>query len=254
MAVRTKRPPRPRKPLDERIVDAAVDTAEEVGWSNLRLRLVAERLDIALFELRVHFPDLDAVADAWFRRAHLAMLAPAEKGFAELPAAERLHRVIMRWFDALAGHRRVTAEMLTTKLYPSHPHHWVPLIFSLSRTIQWVRDAARLDARGGRRQIEEVGLTVVFLATLAVWVRDDTSDQERTRRFLGQALAVADRGMVGLYGPGRGGGEGPGRPGAERAADQRAPAAPRSRTARRSTAPREGARRREAGGGGRRTR
>ena len=76
------------------------------------------------------------------------------------------------------------------------------------------------------------------------------------RELAGEActVAVCARGMVGLYGPGRGGGEGPGRPGAEMAADQRAPAAPRSRTARRSTAPREGTRRREAGGGGRRTR
>ncbi|MFQ5984609.1 MAG: hypothetical protein ACE5LL_03730 [Alphaproteobacteria bacterium] len=204
MAVKTRgrRPSGER--LAERIVDTAIHMAEEVGWNNLRLRLIAERLGISLSELSVHFRDLDAVADAWFRRARSAMLAPAEEGFAELPARERLHRIMMRWFDALAGHRRVTAEMLATKLYPSHPHHWVPLIFNLSRTIQWVRDAAGLDAGGGRRQVEEVGLTLLFLATLAVWVRDDTPDQERTRRFLDQGLAAADRGMVGLYGPGRG--------------------------------------------------
>ena len=50
----------------------------------------------------------------------------------------------MRWFDALAPHREVTDQMLREKLYASHPHHWAPMIFNLSRTIHWLRDAARL--------------------------------------------------------------------------------------------------------------
>jgi hypothetical protein len=66
------------------------------------------------------------------------------------------------------------------------------MIFNLSRTIQWLRDAGGLDAGGRRRQIEEIGLTGLFLATLAVWSRDDTLGQERTRRFLDRRLARAD--------------------------------------------------------------
>ena len=66
------------------------------------------------------------------------------------------HAVLMRWFDAQAAHSRVAGEMLRTKLYPSHPHHWVPMIFSLSRLIQWVREVALLHASGHRRQMEEI--------------------------------------------------------------------------------------------------
>jgi hypothetical protein len=77
-------------------------------------------------------------------------------------------------------------------MWPFHPHHYVPMVFNLSRTIQWLRDAAGLDAGGRRRQIEEIGLTGLFLATLAVWARDDTPGQERTRRFLDRRLARAD--------------------------------------------------------------
>ena len=61
-------------PLAERIVDAALDFAEEVGWEGLRLRQVAARLDVPLAEVLVHYRDLDAIADAWFRRAWSAML------------------------------------------------------------------------------------------------------------------------------------------------------------------------------------
>jgi hypothetical protein len=123
------------------------------------------------------------------------MLAPVPDGFAEQPISDRLHLLLMRWFDALAPHRTVTDQMLGAKLYLSHPHHWVPMIFNLSRTIQWLRDAALLDAEGRQRQVEEIGLTTIFLATLTVWRRDETPNQERTRRFLERRLAGADRTM-----------------------------------------------------------
>jgi AcrR family transcriptional regulator len=186
--------------LNVRIVDTAIELAEESGWESLRLRRVAERLGVPLAEVLAHYRDLDAVADAWFARAWAAMLGPPPRGFATRPARERVHMVMMRWFDALAGHRRVTGEMLSAKLYPSHPHHWVPMIFNLSRTIHWLREAAMLDATGRRRQMEEVGLTGLFLATLRVWLRDDSEHQARTRDILRRRLAAADRVMARRWG------------------------------------------------------
>ena len=187
-------------PLDQRIVEAALDLAEEAGWDGLRLRVVAARLDVPLAEVLVHYRDLDAVADAWFRRAWGAMLASPPEGFAARPACERLHLTIMRWFDALAPHRAVTGRILAAKLYPAHPHHWVPLVFNLSRSIHWLREAALLDAVGRRRQMEEVGLTGLFLLTLAVWLRDESPGQTRTRDVLRHRLANADRAMVRVWG------------------------------------------------------
>lgn len=186
--------------LDRRIVDATLDFAEEVGWEGLALRRVGEHLGVPLAEAPDRYRDLDAVADAWFRRAWAAMLAPPPGDFAARPARERLHLMTMRWFDALAPHRDVTGQILAVKLYPSHPHHWTPLAFNLSRSIHWLREAALLDATGRRRQMEEMGLSALFLATLAIWLRDDTPDQARTRRFLSHRLEDADRLMVRAWG------------------------------------------------------
>ena len=198
---RGREPSRKAKDLGASIVDTAIDLAEEVGWGRVRLREVAARLGISLAELQTHHRDLDAVADAWFARAWQAMLAAPPKDFWMLPAEVRLHLLLMRWFDALAPHRRVSAEMLSTKLYLPHPHHWAPLVFNLSRTIQWLRDVAGLDAGGRRRQVEEIGLTALFLATLSVWTWDETPGQERTRAFLRRRLVKADRVMVRLWDP-----------------------------------------------------
>lgn len=190
----------PGAALAARIVDAALAAAEDVGWDRLRLRLVAERLGVPAAEVAAVYRDIDAVADAWFARALAAMLQPPPAGFAEMMPEERLHLLLMRWFDALAPHRRITGQMLRTKLYPSHPHHWLPMVFSLSRLINWLRDAALLDAGGRRRRAEELGLTALFVATLAVWQRDGSPDQARTREFLRRRLAEAGRAMRRLYG------------------------------------------------------
>jgi len=189
--------PRPKtEDLATAIVESALDLAEELGWEAVRLHEVAARLKIPMSELMAQYRDKDAIANAWFGRAAAAMLAAPPSGFAKQPPEARLHFLIMRWFDALAGHREVTGQMVREKLYPAHPHHWVPMIFNLSRTIQWLRDAALLDARGRRRQIEEVGLSALFLATLRVWLNDDSMDQTRTREFLNRRLAGADRFMA----------------------------------------------------------
>jgi AcrR family transcriptional regulator len=185
--------------LRERIVDAAMDLAEDVGWDNVRLGDVAGRLGIGLAEVAGQYRDLDAVANAWFGRARAAMLAPLPAESVRWTASERLETLMLRWFDALAPRRDVTAQMLAAKMWPFHPHHWVPMIFDLSRTILWLRDAAALDATPPRRQVEEVGLSALFLATLAVWARDDTAGQERTRRFLGRRLGAADRVMTRVF-------------------------------------------------------
>ncbi len=181
-------------PVRDRILDAAVAVAEEdAGWYDLRLHVVAQRLDLPLATVLDQFRDADAVADAWFARALRAMLREPEPGFDALPPSGRVHAVLMRWFDAQAAHRRVVGSMIGAKLHPSHPHHWVPMVFSLSRLIHWVLEAARLDARGLPRQAEEVGLTLLFLRALQVWLDDRSPGQERTRAFLRRNLGWLDR-------------------------------------------------------------
>ncbi len=176
-----------------RILDAALEMAGEIGWSRLRMSDVAARLEVSLVEILRHYRDKDAVADALFRRAWEAMLSAPPAGFTELPMIERLHLLLMRWFDALAPHRVVAGRMLAEKLYPSHPHHWTPLIFNLSRTIHWLLDAAGDESVGRRRQVVEIGLSGIFLATLRIWAGDDSEGQTRTRDFLSRRLEAGDR-------------------------------------------------------------
>lgn len=182
----------------ERVVDAALELAEERGWANVRLYQAAEAAGVSLAAIGAEFRDQDALANAWFARALAALEGIPPETLAGRPAPERLELVIMRWFDALAPHREVTGEMLRAKLYPSHPQHWVPLIFDLSRLIHWFLDAARIASTGRARQMAEIGLTAIFLGSLRTWLRDDSAGSERTRSYLRRRLEDADRWLTRL--------------------------------------------------------
>jgi len=186
----------------ERLLEAALAAAEERGWTEVRLSEVARSLGLAPGDVLACYRDLDSVADAWFLRGWQAMLAERGPGFSERPPRERVETAMLAWFDAFAHRRRVTVEMIRAKLHPSHLHHWVPMVFNLSRTVHWLREAASLPAPYGspRAQIEEVGLTALFLATLAVWAGDDSPGQLRTRHFLSDRLDGADRLLTRLWG------------------------------------------------------
>lgn len=181
--------------LREQVLHTTLELAATRGWHNVRLHQVGERLDLPLDELAREFRDLDAVANAWFARARDTMLAEAPQHAAGLPPAERLHVAIMAWFDALAPHREVTGQIIREKLWPAHAHHWVPMVFDLSRLVHWFLDAASIASTGVARQLAESGLTLIFLATLRTWLDDATPGQRRTRAVLRRRLARAERVM-----------------------------------------------------------
>lgn len=177
----------------EHILDAALQLAAERGWDTLHLHDVAQALGVGLAEVQRHVRHKDALADAWFDRAERALVAAGDApGWAELPARERLHRALFAALDTLAQHRRATAAMLRYKLQPDHLHLQAQGLLRISRSVQWWREAARLPSTGLRRELEEVALSALFVATLRRWLRDDTTAQAQTRAWLERQLARAE--------------------------------------------------------------
>jgi len=199
MASRKQKSQKQSKVSAEKILIAALNRAEVEGWQNVRLHDISDDLGTSLPVVREHFRDQDAIADAWFRKSLDAILSPTEKAFRDLPPKERLFLVIMRWLDAMAVHRQVTAQMIQAKLYLGHPHHWVPLVFNLSRLVHWIREAAFLDAQGRQRQFEEIGLSALVVTTLGYWATDQSEGQDRTRQFFRKQLKTGDHVMSRLF-------------------------------------------------------
>jgi ubiquinone biosynthesis protein COQ9 len=183
----------PDPELRERIVDQAVQLADRSSWEVVRLYDVAAAAGLTLEDIRAHFREKEDLVDAWFDRADRAMLiASGSPEFLALSTRERLHRLIMTWLGALATHRRVTRQMIYGKLEPGHLHIQIPGLMRVSRTVQWMREAAHRDPSYLRRAIEETGLTTIYLVTFFYWMNDRSAGSMNTSRLLESLLARAE--------------------------------------------------------------
>jgi AcrR family transcriptional regulator len=177
----------------DQIVDTAVELGERNSWEAVRLNDVAALLGITLDEVRVHFREKEDIVDAWFERADAAMLKAAQgSDFPYLNPRQRLHRLIMTWLGALYPYRKTTRQMIYGKLEPGHVHIQIPGLLRISRTVQWMREAAGRNATYIRRALEETALTSIYLATFTHWMNDSSSGSVRTSRFLDRCLAIAE--------------------------------------------------------------
>jgi ubiquinone biosynthesis protein COQ9 len=175
------------------IVDTAVELGEHKSWEAVRLHDIAASLGVTLDDVRAHFREKEDIVDAWFERADSAMLKAAQvSDFFYLSPRQRLHRLIMAWLGALYPYRKTTRQMIYGKLEPGHIHIQVPGLMRVSRTVQWMREAAGRDATYIRRALEETALTSIYLAVFLHWMNDRSSGSARTSRFLEGCLSAAE--------------------------------------------------------------
>lgn len=172
------------------IVDAALALAERSSWEAVRLHEIAAALGVTLNDVRMQFREKEEIVDAWFDRADAAMLEDAARAdYGALSSDARLQRSLMTWLATLAPYRRVTRQMIVNKLEPGHVHYQLNGLLRVSRTVQWLREAAGRRTALPWRAVEEAALTSIYLATFVGWMYDDTPDSARTRAFLGRQLA-----------------------------------------------------------------
>jgi AcrR family transcriptional regulator len=179
--------------LDQKIVDTALNLADRRDWESVRLHDIAAEEKISLDDIRHHYREKEDLVDAWFDRADQAMLKVAEdEAFQQLDSKEKLHTLLMSWLDTLAAHRRVTRQMIFGKLEIGHLHYQINGLLRVSRTVQWLREAAGRDTRLPLRAIEETGLTALYLATFLHWMFDDSHGSKSTSQFLHRRLGLSE--------------------------------------------------------------
>lgn len=185
--------------LRDRILDTALSLGEQAGWDHVHLHEIAQAMGITLVDIHRHYPQKDAIAEAWFDRADAALLATSvQPGWRLLSVPQRLHHALFAWLDALAPHRRITSEMLRYKMHLEHVHLQALGVMRISRTVQWIREAALLPSTGWRRETEEAALTAIYLAAFAYWLQDASPGAVRTRAFVDRLLRAAERAALGL--------------------------------------------------------
>ena len=177
--------------MREQILDNALLLADSCGWERLTLQQVALATQISLADIYPHFRTKDELVDAWFDRADVAMLSAQIS--AELPAQQRLQQAIQQWLAALAPYHKLSGQMLLYKLEPGHIHLQLGGVLRISRTVQWLREAAGLNASGVARIGQELALTSLFVAVFIYWLSDNSVAQQRSYWLLQRKLQYADK-------------------------------------------------------------
>jgi len=177
------------------ILEVALQLAEKSSWDRIHLFEVAREMGVGLADIHRHFPNKDALVEAWFDLADAALLRLAQTpGWLQLPQRQRLQFAYTAWLDALAGHRRLTREMIGYRLQPEHVHLQVRGLLRISDTVQWIREVAMVPEVGWRRETVETVLTSIFLTVFTRWLFDESPGARRTQVLLERLLRTADFG------------------------------------------------------------
>lgn len=175
--------------MKDRIVDAALELSESGSWEGVRLHHIAQRLGISLQQVRQEFREKEEIVDAWFDRADQSMLESIRSEAAKDLSHEELVRLaVLRWLGALEKHRKPTRQMIFNKFEVGHLHYQVSGAMRVSRTVQWIREAAGLEDQLPWRAFSEAGLTAIFLAAFFYWMFDSSDRSKKTEEFLKQRL------------------------------------------------------------------
>jgi AcrR family transcriptional regulator len=191
-----------KKPdISDRIIDAALALAAERGWRDLTLADIAGAAGLPLSKLYPVYPSKAAILRGFTRRIDAAVLAGEEPDAAGGAsggedgdgggARDRLFEVLMRRFDALQPHREALGNIVFDQA--RDPVSALCGLGRLERSMAAMLEAARLSAGGLRGLLRAKALGLTYLATLRVFLSDDSADLAATMAALDRNLGHLDR-------------------------------------------------------------
>lgn len=167
----------------DKIIDTAMKLAAERGWADLSLAEIAAEAELPLSKVYPLFASKQEIVAGFARRIDAEVLAEeldAEE--MEEPARDRLFDVMMRRFDAMAPYKDALANILYDAL--RRPLDGLAGAPQLARSMRWMLEAAGIGSDGLRGALRVKGLGAIYLATLRVWLRDESADSARTMAAL----------------------------------------------------------------------
>ena len=171
--------------VSDRVIQAAFKLAAERGWRALSLAEIAEAAKLPLSRVYPVFPTKQAILQAFSRRIDAEVLGDdtlAEEWDDAGSARDRLFDVMMRRFDALAPYKAGIGHLLHERTHD--PLGALCGLLSLRRSLAAMLEMARLPVQGPCDALRLKGLAAIYLATLRVWLRDESSDMAKTMATL----------------------------------------------------------------------
>jgi AcrR family transcriptional regulator len=175
----------------DRIIDAALSLTARQGWRRLSLAAVAAEADVPILALYRAFRSKPAILCGFSRRIDEKVLAARLDSEADERPRDRVFDLLMRRFDALRPYREAL-EVLGREL-PTDPVAALGAAAGLLRSIGWMLEAAGIPTTGLGGVIAVKLTAAAYLATMRVWLRDDSPDFAPTMAALDRRLRAIER-------------------------------------------------------------
>jgi AcrR family transcriptional regulator len=173
------------------VLDTAMKLAADGQWRDLSLADIAEAAKLPLAEVYPIYPSKQAILTAVFRRIDTAVLAAEEPSALEGPARDRLFDVLMRRFDALLPYRAAFITIMDAQ--SRDPLAVACGLGRLGCSMACMLEAAGFSTTGLRGALRIKALSAAYLATLRVWLHDESPDMAPTMATLDRHLGRLDR-------------------------------------------------------------
>jgi AcrR family transcriptional regulator len=185
---------RPAPSERDRIIDAALRLIAQQGWRQLSLGAVAAEAGVPIVAVYRVFRSRSAILSAFFRRVDEAVLAVPIEAEADERPRDRLFDLLMRRFDALLPHR--DALRVLGRELPTEPCAALAIGARLLHSMAWMLHAVGIRTDGLRGTIAVKLTTAAYLATLRIWLRDDSPDLAPTMAALDRRLRGIERWFI----------------------------------------------------------
>lgn len=181
----------------DRLVDVALRLIGRDGWRRVSMASIAAEAGLPILNVYRAFSSKPAILCAFSRRIDEAVLAASLEADADERPRDRVFDLLMRRFDALQPYREAL-EVLGREL-PTDPAAALAAGAALLRSMTWMLEAAGIAADGVGGFLAVNLTAAAYMATMRVWLRDETPDLAPTMAALDRRL----RGVERWFGRGR---------------------------------------------------
>ena len=175
----------------DRIIDAALRLVAEQGWRRLSLGAVAAEAELPILAVYRQFGSRAAILCGFFRRIDEAVLAAPVEVDADARPRDQVFDLLMRRFDALRPYR--DALVVLGREMPADPCTALALGARLLRSVSWMLEAAGISPIGLGGVVATKLTAAAYLATMRVWLNDDSPDLAPTMAALDRRLRGIER-------------------------------------------------------------
>ena len=172
------------------LIEAALALAAEGRWREIGLDEIAERAGVSQLAAYRLTPDKGSVLAAFMRSVDADLIAQADPEWVTAPVKDRLFDIIMSRPDLLEPHRAALTPLMSG--VGLGVGSGLALARQLPQSVSRMLNASGLSGRRTVHMLRVKTLSVVYLATLRSWLKDESEDRSATMATLDRLL---DRAM-----------------------------------------------------------